>query len=110
VLRVGGCGYVFAFRAGAVVVEVGAQVVEAGLGIGEQVSDDDQDGAADRNDGSLLAAAPCDAPVALPEEGAGLPGGHRGFPERAGQVAVAVPGGALAFLAACGVPEVGLRL
>jgi hypothetical protein len=39
-------------------VEVRAQVVEAGLGVEEQVPDDNQDGAADRYDGSLLAAAP----------------------------------------------------
>jgi hypothetical protein len=54
-----------AFRAGAVVVEVRTQVVEVGLGIGEQVPDDDQDGAADRDDGSLLAAAFGDPPVTL---------------------------------------------
>src|SRR5215204_3780678 len=32
------------------VVEAGAQVVEAGGGVGEQVPDDDQDGPADRHD------------------------------------------------------------
>src|SRR5215217_3809613 len=35
------------------VVEAGAQVVEAGVGVGEEVPDDDQDGAADRHDGPL---------------------------------------------------------
>jgi hypothetical protein len=39
------------------VVVVGAEVVEVGVGVGEQVPDDDQDGAADRDDRSFLAAA-----------------------------------------------------
>jgi hypothetical protein len=89
-----------AFWAGAVVVEVGAEVVEAGFGIGEQVPDDDQDGPADGDDCSFLAAAFGDAPVAFSKEGVGLAGGHGGFPEDPGQVAVAVPGSAGAFLAA----------
>lgn len=44
-----------AFRADAVVVEVGAEVVEAGVGVRQQVPDDDQDRAADRDDGLFLA-------------------------------------------------------
>ena len=36
------------------VVEAGTEVVIAGLGIGQQVPDDDQDGAADRDDGLLV--------------------------------------------------------
>jgi hypothetical protein len=44
-----------AVRADAVVVEVGAQVVVAGLRIRQQVPDDDQDRAADRDDGLFLA-------------------------------------------------------
>ena len=55
----------------AAVVEVGAEVVEAGFGVGQQVPDDDQDGAADGDDGLLLAAAAGDAPVAFAEEGVG---------------------------------------
>src|SRR5215218_8371772 len=51
------------------VVEAGAEIVEAGVGVGQQVPDDHQDGTADRDDGFLGAAAPGDAPVALPEEG-----------------------------------------
>ena len=35
------------------VVVAGTQVVETGLGIGQQVPDDDQDGTADRDDGFL---------------------------------------------------------
>jgi hypothetical protein len=41
-----------AFRADVIVVEIGAQVMETGLGIGQQVPDDDQDGATEGNDGS----------------------------------------------------------
>ena len=39
-------------------VEVGAKVVVAGLGIGEQVPDDGQDRVADRDDGPALAEPP----------------------------------------------------
>jgi hypothetical protein len=62
-----------ACRAGGVVVEVGAQVDKAGLGIGQQVPDDDQDGASDGDDGPLLAAAPRDAPVCSPRKVLVLP-------------------------------------
>src|SRR5215217_3010503 len=48
------------------VVEAGAQVVVAQVGVGQQVPDDDQDGAAHRHDGLLGAAVASDAPVALP--------------------------------------------
>ena len=37
------------------VVVVGAEVVVAGVGVGEQVPDDGEDGAADRDDGLQLA-------------------------------------------------------
>ena len=83
-----------AFRAGAVVVEIGTQVVEAGLGVGEQVPDDDQDGAAESDDGSFFAATSGDAPVAFAEESVGLAGGYGGLAECAGQVAVTVSGAA----------------
>src|SRR5512132_629469 len=53
-------------------VVAGAQVVEAGVGVREQVPDDHQDGAAHRHDGPLGAAAAGDAPVALSKEGVGL--------------------------------------
>ena len=89
-----------ALRADAGVVELGAEVVEAGLGVGEQVPDDDQDRAADRDDGLLLAPPPGDPPVALAEEGVGLPGGDGGLAQDPGQVGVAVPGRAAA-LASC---------
>ena len=50
------------------VVKAGAQVVVAQVGVGQQVPDDDQDGAAHRHDRFLGAAAPRDAPVALPKK------------------------------------------
>src|SRR4029453_3689688 len=80
-----------------------AQVVEAGVGVGEEVPDDDQDGAADRYDGPLGAAAAGDGPVALAQEGVGPAGGRGGLPEHAGQLRVAVAGGALALGLACGL-------
>jgi len=46
-----------AFGVDAGVEEVRAQVVVAGVRVGQQVPDDDQDGAADGDDGALGAAA-----------------------------------------------------
>ena len=62
------------------VVVVGAEVVEAGVGVGEQVPDDHQDGAADRDDGLLLAASAGDASVAGAEEGVGPAGATAASP------------------------------
>src|SRR5262249_9446436 len=76
----------FAFGVDAGVVEVRAEVVEAGVGVAQQVPDDDEDGAADGDDGFLLAAAAGDAPVAFAEEGVGLAGGHGDLAENPGQV------------------------
>ena len=50
------------------VVEAGAQVMEVGLWVGQQVPGDDQDGPADRDNGALLAASASDPPVAFTEE------------------------------------------
>ena len=50
-------------------VEVGAEVVEAGGRVGEQVQDNDQDRAGDRDDRFEFAAAFDQPPVALAEEG-----------------------------------------
>ena len=83
----------------AVVVEVGAEVVEVAVRVGQQVPDDDQGGAADGDHGSLRAAASGDAPVAFTEEGVGAGGADGGFAEDAGEVAVAVPAGGVALLA-----------
>jgi hypothetical protein len=81
----------------AALVEARAQIVEAGGRVGQQVPDDDQDGAADRHDGPLGAAPPGDAPVALPQEGVGPPSGHGGLAQHSSQVGVAVAGGGLAL-------------
>src|SRR6266568_1559319 len=53
--------------ADALVVVAGAEVVVAGGGVGEQVPDDDQDGAGDRDEGLELAAAPGQAPLRAPD-------------------------------------------
>jgi len=55
-------------------VVAGAEVVVAGGAVGEQVPDDDQDGAGDGDQGFELAAALGQAPVAFAGEGAGLAG------------------------------------
>src|SRR5215207_8113044 len=75
-------------------VVAGAQVVEAGGGVGEQVPDDDQDGAGDGDQGLELAAALDQAPVALAEEGVGLGGRGGGLAQNTPQVGVALAGGA----------------
>ena len=58
-----------AFDVDAAGVVVGSEVAEAGEGVGEQVPDDDQDGAGDRDQGLELAAALDDAALALAQEG-----------------------------------------
>ena len=68
-------------RVDAVGVVVGPQVVEACGRVGEQVPDDDQDGARDRDEGFEPAAAFDQAPVALAEEGVRLGRGGSGFTE-----------------------------
>ena len=78
--------------ADALVVVAGAEVVVAGGGVGEQVPDDDQDGAGDRDEGLELAAAPGQAPVAFAEEGVGLAGRCRGLAEDSLDVGVAFAG------------------
>src|SRR5438105_3016772 len=60
-----------ALRVDAGGVEVRSEVVEARVGVGQQVPDDDQDGAADGDVGFGGAAAAGDPPVALTEEGVG---------------------------------------
>src|SRR5215218_4348039 len=54
---------------GAGVVVAGAEVDELDVVVGEQRPDDDEDGSADRDDGTVLAAASGDPAVALAEEG-----------------------------------------
>lgn len=79
---------------------VGAEVIEAGLGISEQVPDDDQHGTPDRDDRLLLPATPRDPAVALAEEGIGAAGDGRGLAEDPGEVPVAVAGGPVALVLA----------
>ncbi|MFI6455551.1 hypothetical protein ACIBF6_28795 [Streptosporangium amethystogenes] len=62
-----------AFGTDAIVVVAGAEVDEVGLGVREKLPDDGEDGAADGDDGSLLAASSGDASVAFSEENRGLP-------------------------------------
>jgi hypothetical protein len=73
-------------------VVAGAQVGVAGGGVGEQVPDDDQDGAGDSDQGLELAAALDDPPVALAEEGVGLGGRGGGLAEDGLEVGVALAG------------------
>src|SRR4051812_10767159 len=97
-----------ALGVGAGVVVAGAEVDEVDVLIGEQLPDDGQDGAADRDDGAVLAAASGDPPVALAEEGVGASGGaDRGLAEHPGQVAVAVPGAGVALRPAGGLADPG---
>src|ERR1039457_2131068 len=82
---------------GAGLVVAGAEVGVPGGRVGQQVPDDDQDGAGDGDLGLCLAAAAGDPPVALAEEGAGAGGAGGGLAERPAQPAVALvllPGGA----------------
>src|SRR5215218_2623645 len=72
-------------------VVVGAQIVEAGGGVGEQVPDDHQDGAGDGDQGLELADAPDQAAVALAEEGVGLGGRGGDLAEHALEVGLALP-------------------
>lgn len=50
------------------VVVAGTEVVVGGVGIGEQMPDDGEDGVAHSDDGAAFAAAPGDALVALGQE------------------------------------------
>ena len=89
------------------VVEVRAEVDEGDRGVGEQVPDDGQDGAADGDDGLLLASWAGDPPVPFAEERVGLAGVDGGLTQGVGQVAVAVAGGVLALLLPGGLLMIG---
>src|SRR3712207_9474742 len=60
-----------------------------------------------RDDRPLLAPSSGDPPVALAEEGVGAAGTDGRLAERAGQVAIAVPGAGVALLAAGGLADAG---
>ena len=72
-------------------VVVGSKVAESGGWVGEQLPDDDQDGAGNRDEGFELAAAFDDAPVAFAEEGVGAGGRGGGPAQDAFQVGVSLP-------------------
>src|SRR6266571_783123 len=76
-------------------VVVGAELAEAGGRVADDDPGDLADGAGDRDDGFLLAAAAGDAPVARAEVGVGLGGGHGSAAERGTQVGVALAGAAV---------------
>jgi len=85
---------------GAAGVVIGAEVGEPGFGAGEQVPDDDQDGAGNSDLGLGPPAAAGEALMALAEEGCGAGCAGGGLAEVAAQVTVAlaflpgaVPGG-----------------
>ena len=82
-------------------VEPGAEVVELGVGVGEQVPDDHQDRAAEGDVSALGAAAAGEAPVPLAQERVGLACAGGGVAQDGGEVGVPVAGGALALLLAC---------
>ena len=80
-------------------VEVGTEVVVAGLRVGEQVPDDGQDRAADGDDGAALTAMFDQAPIAFGEEGIGAAGSGDDLAERAAQPRAALTGGGTLDLA-----------
>ena len=69
--------------------------------------DDDQDGAPDRDHRAFLASPLGDAPIPFAQEGVGSAGHHGGLAEGAGQIAIAMPGGSVAFGLAGGVVDAG---
>src|SRR5487761_1363674 len=85
---------------------VGAEVGEAGGGVGQQVVDDDQDGVADGDQGALFAAAAGEPVVAGAQEGLGPGGADAGLAEGAGDPGAALAGGPWLVLAG-GLPGPG---
>ena len=72
-------------------VPVGAEVGEPGFGAGEQVPDDDQDGAGDGAFGPVAAEALAEAAESFAEEGFGAGGAVGGLGAVALEVGVALP-------------------
>ncbi len=85
------------FGVDAVGVVVGSEIAESSRWVGEQVPDDGQDGAGDRDEGFEFAAAFDDAPVAFAEKGVRLGGRGGGLAERTLEVGVALAGLAAAL-------------
>jgi hypothetical protein len=65
------------------------------------VPDDNENGASDGDDGAFLASPSSDAPVAFAQEGVGMAGDDSGLAQDPGQVAVTVPGRAVALGLTC---------
>jgi len=76
----------------AALVEVRSEVGELGGGVGQQVEEDDQDGALQRDQGLGLGHAFDQPPVAFAEEGVGLRGAGGDLGERGFEVGVASAG------------------
>jgi len=76
----------------------GAEVVVAGVPVGEQVPDDDQDGAGGGDQGFELAAALDQPPVPLAQEGVGLASRGGRVTEDAFQAGAAFGGGVVIAL------------
>src|SRR6266487_2836606 len=83
-------------------VEVGPEILVAGLRVGEQMPDDGQDRVTNGDDRALLATASDQAPVALAEEGVGARDRGDDLADGGGQPGVA-PAGRAAFLGAGGL-------
>ena len=79
---------------GARLVVAMAEVVVAGVWVGEQVPDDRQDRVADGDDCASFAAAAGDAVVPLAEEGVGPGGCGDDLAEGGGELGVDLAGGA----------------
>src|SRR5512133_1052540 len=77
---------------GAARVVVRAEILIAGGWVGQELPDDDQDGAGDGDEGLELAAAFDDAPVAFAEEGVGAGGRGGGLAQDTFQVGVSLTG------------------
>src|SRR6516225_5517038 len=75
-------------------VVVRAEFCVAGRGVADEDPGNLADDAGDRDDGFLLAALAGDPPVHRAEAGIGLGRGHRGLPQGAADVPVALAGAA----------------
>jgi len=75
------------------VVVAGAEVVVAGVRVGQDVPDDRGDGVADRDDGAFLAASAGQTAVAVAEEGVGAGQSGDDLAEGPGEPEIAFAGG-----------------
>ena len=73
------------------VVEVGSEVVVAGVGVVEEVPDDHEDGSGDRDERFAFASSAYKPPVSFPQEGVGSGGTSCSLTEHTFEVAVPLP-------------------